>query len=595
MGQFFKFVFASCLGVCLAMLALFFLGIVSIAGLAGSADEGTIKKAESNSVLEIKLTNSIPELTDNVDKSPFETHKVSGLTDIVKGIDYAATDNNIKGIVINTPMPMMGMASASVLRQSLENFKKSGKFIYAYGDYYTHKGYYLASVADNVMINPMGGIEFMGLSAEIPFMKGLFGKLDIKWQIYYAGQFKSATEPFRLDKMSDQNRLQTREYVEGIYGHILDKIAASRNMSAVELRTIANDYSARTSHKAVALKLADTEGYYDQLLTMLRTKMGIKDNGKINTIGINDYAQSVKKTGNTAKDRIAVIYAEGDITMNLGGGSGESNGGIEGGRYAKMIRKLRSDKNIKAIVLRVNSGGGSSFASDIILRELDLARQQGIPVIASFGDYAASGGYYIAMASDSIFAEPTTLTGSIGVFGMIPGMQNTFKNKLGISFDTVKTGKYSAMSGVTIHFTDDEGKIIQESIDSTYERFLYLVSKNRGKSRDDIHAVAQGRVWLGDKAKQLGLVDAIGGLDAAINAAASKANLKTYKTVEYPKSKSGIDKFLEEFTGSKPTDELVNAALKSELGEYYDTYMDIKRLKNMKGPQMRIPFVINIK
>jgi protease IV len=239
MGQFFKFVFASCLGVFLAMVALFFFGIVSVAGLAGSAEEGTIKKAEANSVLEIKLDNSVPEMTDNVEKSPFETHKVAGLTDIVKGIDHAATDNNIKGIVINTPMPMMGMATASVLRQALDNFKKSGKFIYAYGDYYTQKGYYLASVADNVMINPMGGIEFMGLSAEIPFMKGLFDKLDIKWQIYYAGQFKSATEPFRLDKMSDQNRLQTREYIEGIYGQILDKIAASRNMSATELRSIA--------------------------------------------------------------------------------------------------------------------------------------------------------------------------------------------------------------------------------------------------------------------------------------------------------------------------------------------------------------------
>lgn len=591
MNQFLKFTFASCLGVFLAIVLLFIFGIISLTGLAMSG-ESEVKQVSKNSVLELKFDNLIPELTDNIEKSPFESDKVIGLRDIVLSLERAANDDKIKGVVIHQPEVPMGFSTLSVIRDAVLSFKKSGKFVYAYGDSFSQSGYFLASAADTVMLNPNGEIDFRGLAAEIPFMKGLFDKLDIKWQIYYAGQFKSATEPFRLDKMSDQNRLQLREYISGLYDYMLSSISTSRNITVAELSSISNEYKIRNAKDAIRYKMIDTEGYYDELLTMLKNKLGLKDKDKIKSVTIKDYAQSYEKPSGSSKDKIAIVYAEGDITDN---DQMEQEGTIQGSRYAKIIRRLRQDEHVKAIVLRVNSGGGSSFASDNIWRELDLARRQGITVISSFGDFAASGGYYIAMASDSIFAQPNTLTGSIGVFGMIPNMQNTFKNKMGITFDTVKTGKYAAMSGVTIAFNDDEGRIIQQSVDSTYEKFLSRVAQCRNMSRDQVHEIAQGRVWLANKGKEIGLVDRIGGLEDAIAAAAAKAKLNNYKTVEYPKGKSGIQKFMEELTGEKPADGIAKTAIKQELGEFYDYYDYFKKMKSLKGPQMRLPFVIHVK
>jgi protease IV len=593
MQQFFKFMFASCLGVFLAIGAFIVFGIATAASFGG--DDEAVKEAKPNSILEIKLESPVPELTDNADKSPFQSDKVIGLHDMTRAIEKAANDNNIKGIVINTRMMMMGFSSASVIRRSIENFKKSGKFVYAYGDMYTQGAYYLASVADSVMINPNGDIDFKGIAAQIPFLKGMFDKLDVKWQIYYAGQFKSATEPLRLDKMSEPNRLQTREYIDGLFDLMLKDISVSRKIPVSELKDIANELKARTPHRSVLTKLADTEGYYDALLAMVKRKLGLKNADKISSIDLKDYAQSLTKTTGSGKDKIAVVFAEGDIGYGTDGQ--DADGSIQGLRYAKIIRKLRGDKSVKGIVLRINSGGGSSFASEIIWRELDLARQEGKVIMSSFGDYAASGGYYIAMASDSIFAEPNTLTGSIGVFGMIPGLQSTFKNKLGVTFDTVKTSKYAAMSGVNINFSDDEGKILQEGVDSTYETFLQRVGTCRKMSRDQVHAIAQGRVWMGNKAKDIGLVDQMGGLNAAIAAAANKAGLKEYKTINYPIFKSGVEKFMETYLkgGSKTTDEMTQLALKNEMGEMYEYYDYFKKLKTMKGPQMRVPYLVQIK
>jgi protease IV len=593
MRQFFKFMFASCLGVFLAMIALFFFGIVSLAGLASSGEEGNVKDVKSNSIIEIKLESPIPELTDNVSKGPFDSKKTVGLHDLTLALEHAATDDKIKGIIINTRFAMTGYSTLSTYRKAVDEFKKkSGKFVYAYADYMSQGAYYFSSVADSVMIHPKGGIEFAGLSAEIPFMKDLFTRLDVNWQIYYAGQFKSATEPLRLDKMSDQSRMQTREYINGLYEMMLSDVSKSRKISVEDLKSIANDFKLRTSTDAVKYKIADAEVYYDQFLSMLRKKMNVKEKDKLNSISLNDYAATVEKNKGSSKEKIAVIYAEGNIGY---GSNSEEAGSIEGERYAKIIRKLRQDDKVKAIVLRINSGGGSSFGSDLIWRELDLARQQGKTVISSFGDYAASGGYYIAMASDSIFSEPNTITGSIGVFATIPGLQKTFKNKLGVSFDTVRTGKYSAMSGVNIDFTPEEGRILQESVDTTYERFLNIVATNRKMTRDQVHAIAQGRVWLGTKGKEIGLVDRLGSLDDAIKAAATKANLKDYKISEYPKSKESIQRIIESITGEKPSDDMTKAAIKKELGEFSVYYDYISEVKKMKGPQMRIPFVLRFK
>jgi protease IV len=593
MKQFFKFMFASCLGVFLAMFCLIVFGIVSAAGLAAGGEDGVTKEVKSNSIIEIKLESPIPELTDNVNKGPFESKKTMGLHDLTLALDHAATDDKIKGIIINSRFCMAGYSTLSTYRKAIDDFKKkSGKFVFAYADYMSQGAYYMSSVADSVMIHPKGGIEFAGISAEIPFMKDLFTRLDVNWQIYYAGQFKSATEPLRLDKMSDQSRMQTREYIDGLYEMMLADVSKSRKISVSDLKSIANEYKLRTSTDAVKYKIADAEIYYDQFLDRLKTKMGVTGKDKLNSISLNDYAAGVEKPTGSGKEKIAVVYAEGNIGY---GSNSDEAGSIDGERYAKIIRKLRQDDKVKAIVLRVNSGGGSSFGSDLIWRELDLCRAQGKTVITSFGDYAASGGYYIAMASDSIFSEPNTITGSIGVFATIPGLQKTFKNKLGVSFDTVRTGQYSAMSGVNIDFTPEEARILQESVDTTYERFLNIVATNRKMTRDQVHAIAQGRVWLGTKGKELGLVDRLGSLDDAIKSAAKKANLTNYKISEYPKSKEGIQRILESITGEKPTDDMAKAAIKKELGEYSMYFDYISEMKKMKGPQMRIPFILNVK
>jgi protease IV len=593
MKQFFTFVFASCLGVFLSILVVIFLTI-GFAGFSSSSEEKTAKKAESNSVLDIKLeTGEMPELTDNVDKSPFSNEKTMSIHALVNAIDHAATDDDIKGIALTSRTSVAGFPKAQLLRDAVERFKKSGKFVVAYADNFSQGAYHLASVADTIMLNPNGDVDFKGFAAQVPFMKDLLDRLEVKWQVYYAGQFKSATETFRLNKMSDQNRLQLREYLTGLYDLYLDDVSKSRKVSKADLFQIADKLQVHNARDAVRLKLVDTEGYYDEFLKMLRNKLNIKDKDKINSIQLTDYAQGVERKKGSGKDKIAIVYAEG--TINYGNGDEEKSGEIEGLRYAKIIRKLRQDDKVKAIVLRINSGGGSVVGSDILLRELQLARQAGKVIVSSFGEYAASGGYYIAMASDSIYAEPATLTGSIGVFSMIPSFQKTFKSKMGISFDTVKTAGQA--QGLTTNFDVNEyqAKILQAGTDSIYEQFLKIVANNRHKTRDEIHAIAQGRIWIAAKGKEIGLVDQIGGLDAAIASAAAKAGLKEYKTSEYPKPKNALQAFIEQMTGQKPKSDGIKAAIiREELGEYAEFYDFAKQVKSWKGAQMRLPFVVKI-
>jgi protease IV len=455
-------------------------------------------------------------------------------------------------------------------------------------------------VADSIWLNPNGRLDFKGVAASIPHMKDLFDRLDVKWQIYYAGQFKSATEPLRLDKMSDPNRLQVRAYIGGIYDVMLEQISASRGIAVPELRRIADEYSANLPASATRLKMIDAVGYYDQFLVSLKTKLGLKETDKISSISLQDYTKSAledRKTG-SSKNKIAVVFAEGDIDYT--GEDINTNGSIEGVRYARIIRKLRLDNKVKAIVLRVNSGGGSALASDLIWRELELAKQAGKPVIASFGDYAASGGYYIAAGADSIFAENNTLTGSIGVFLTIPSLNKTMRNKLGINFDSVRTSRYAGGFSTNFDLSEAESKILQGEADTIYERFLQVVAQGRHKTRDQIHEVAQGRVWIGSKAQELGLVDGIGGLDRAIQAAIQKAGLGTdYQVSEYPKTEGGIEKIIAEVFGGKPSNNpmskvLVEQQLKAEMGSYYETFKFLKKSTQMRQPQMRLPYVLNV-
>ena len=405
MNQFFKFLFASCLGTTLALVLLFFIGIGMLGSLASSASSKEKVTVKPNSVLEIKFKNPIPEKTNNLPMDPFafDQEDVLGLTDMVDAIHHAKSDPDIKGIYINASYLNAGKATSSVLRAALADFKTSGKFVVSYANFYTQNAYYIASVSDSILLNPVGMVDFRGLSSTIMFYKGLLDKMDIEMKIFYAGKFKSATEPFRLDKMSEENRLQIREYLTGLYDVFIHDIATGRNITEPDLRRLADEYAGRESKSALENRLVDRIAYEDEAFDLMKNKIGLEKKEKLNRVSIEDYASANgKKTNFSVKDKIAVVYAEGTIADGADGEAGD----VYDGKYVKILRKIRQDDNIKAIVLRINSPGGSVLASENILREIQLCREAGKPVVVSMGDLAASGGYYIACQADSIFAEP---------------------------------------------------------------------------------------------------------------------------------------------------------------------------------------------
>ncbi len=583
--NFFKTVLASCLGVVLASFAVFLIGSMVLGSLVASGD--TAKKVEANSILEINFGKPIPEKTNNVATDPFafDTESVLGLHDMVAAIESAKENDKIKGIYLDLSAAPGGRATSSVLREALVDFKDSGKFILAYSIAYSQGTYYMASVADEVLMHPLGGVDFLGFSAQIPFFKDMLDRLGVKMQVYYAGQFKSATEPFRRNEMSEQNRLQTRQYLEGMYKIYLEDISESRGIPVSELRAVADGYKLKKAEDAKTYNFVDALVYHDEVRANLKERIGLNADDKLEMIALGDYQKGNKKKANfKAKDKIAVVYAEGDLVD----GKGEE-GNIGGDKYAKIIRKIREDKKVKAIVLRVNSPGGSVIASDLIWRELILAKEAGTPIIVSMGDLAASGGYYISCMADTIFAEPNTITGSIGVFGMIPNVQTMLDEKAGITFDSVKTGPYSHGISPFFAITEAEGKVIQESVDDIYDLFLTKVAKGRGMTKGAVHEVAQGRVWTGEKALEIGLVDALGGLDDALAVAADKAGLESYRLSEYPKVKDPMTALIEKLTGQ---DKQAKAILTEEMKSVFPEYKYLEKLKSMKGPQARLPFML---
>lgn len=588
MSNFIKFTFASCLGVFLALVLMTALGVFFGARILSQTNVPT--SVSPNTLLTIDLELPIPEQTNNKPAGNFslETEDVLGLQDIVRSIAQAKEDNNIKGILLKQGGNTPGRASSSVIRRALADFKTSGKFIVAWSESYSQGSYYLASIADKVYLLPTGGMDFRGFATQIPFMKDMLDRLGINMQVYYAGQFKSATEPLRLYEMSDQNRMQVREYLEGLYHQYLEDIAASRQLDPAVIRRVADDFLIRNAKDAVTHQLVDETAYYDEVLDDVRERLGLDEGDKLPSIGLGKYASQVKLKSNGAQDRIAVVYAEGDIVM----GKGEP-GNIGGEKYSRIIRKIRQDDKVKAIVLRINSGGGSGVASDMIWRELELAKAEGIPVMVSMGDVAASGGYYIACNADSIFVEPNTITGSIGVFGVIPSLQKMLKEKAGIVFDTVKTGSYATAYTPFFDASPKENQVIQSMVESFYDTFLDRVAEGRGMSRDEAHQVAQGRVWTGVKAKEIGLVDAFGDLDAAISAAANKASLSKYRIKEYPTTKNPMQQFFDKFI-EQDQSQTAHYVLQTQLGEFYPYYQHLMSIKNMQGVQARIPFLIDI-
>ncbi|WP_316821137.1 signal peptide peptidase SppA [Pedobacter gandavensis] len=590
MKEFFKYVFATVVGVIISIGVFFILFIALIVGIVSSIGDDKTVVVDNNSVLYLNLDQAITERTysDPLSELPIvgdEGKKSIGFTDVIKALKSAKYDDNIKCVYLSVSSPNAGYANMREIREALIDFKSSKKKIIAYSEVYTQGAYYLASVADKIYINPEGALEFKGLSSQSAFFKGALDKLGIEAQIIRVGTYKSAVEPFIDTKMSDKNREQVTAYVNGLYTTFLNDISKSRNISKDSLFQIANEYKIQQPKDAEKYKMVDGLKYKDEILDELKSISGTGKNSTLNTITINDYAKNVifNSKGNTNKTKIAVIYANGDIM----GGEG-NNDQIGSERISRAIRKARLDTNIKAIVLRVNSPGGSALASDVIWREVVLSKKVK-PVIASFGNVAASGGYYIACAADSIIVQPNTITGSIGVFGIIPNFQKLLNKELGITFDGVKTGQYADIMSTVRPMTAGERLIIQNGVNHVYDSFITRVANGRKKSKSYIDSIAGGRVWVGTDAVKIGLADRTGSFEDAIKAAAKKAKISDYRIVEYPEMIDPIKALLE-----NSTDKIKTYYAKQELGANYLIYQQIKTAISKSGIQARMPFEITV-
>jgi len=566
---------------------LIFFGII---GLVASSSEKEVT-LEKNSILHLDLNGrTLVERTSDEDLvfgsflDPFGGENTAGLVNLKKAIAEAKTNENVKGIYLNAGLFGAGQAGLLELREALIDFKTSGKFIVAYDEAYSEGGYFLASVADEIYLNPLGGMDFNGFSSEGIFLKGFFEKVGIKPEVFRVGEFKSAVEPFILDKMSPENRLQTQYFLDDINNHALELIAKSRGIAQDSLIRINQQMLVRKPKDAVTYKLATALKYEDEVHSILKEKLGLKEDDQIATINATDLGGMAKGKNITSSNRIAVILAEGDIV------DGNAEGAISSEKFAKEIRKARKDENIKAIVLRVNSPGGSILASEVIWREMSEAKKVK-PVIVSMGEVAASGGYYIAAPADTIVAQPNTITGSIGIFGILFNVQELVNEKLGVTTDVVSTGELSDFGNMARPLTEVERTIIQSSVEDGYETFISRVAEGRGMHPDSVRKVASGRVWTGTQAKARGLVDVLGGLDTAIGIAAAKIKAgEDYRVVYYPEKKPWFEELMVSFS-----DQVQVRILQTQLGDQYPLYQKIQKLKNYQGVQVRMPQEIVIK
>ncbi|MBK9523280.1 MAG: signal peptide peptidase SppA [Bacteroidetes bacterium] len=589
MKQFFKFMFASMLGFFLSLFIVLVITLVVISGLVSSVKSDTEISIQENSVLEITLDKQINERTAN---NPFEGFSFAnfspdrsmGLDDVLKNIKKAKRDTKIKGIFLNLSSIQAGMSTVEEIRNALVDFKQSKKFIYAYGEDLSQGAYYIASVADKIYLNPQGGIDFKGLHAEMMFFKGALEKLEIEPEIIRHGKFKSAVEPFLLDKMSPENREQIDALLSSLWSEVVSNLAVARKLSVDQVQEIADNFSTRSAEGALKSGMIDKIAYYDEVHADLLKITGQGEKEKVKFIALKKYDKAfVKAEKEWSNQKIAVIYASGDIVS----GKGQEDE-VGSDRLASAIRKARMDSSIKAIVLRVNSPGGSALASDVIWRETVLAKKAK-PFIVSMGDYAASGGYYISCAADTIVAEANTITGSIGVFGPMFNAQKLFNNKLGITFDTAKTARYADIGSTTRAMRNDEREIIQSQVDKIYDSFVTHVSEGRGIKKETVDSIGQGRVWSGSDAVRIGLVDVIGGIQTAIDIAARKANLENYRTISLPEQKEFLEKIMEDLNT-----EVRSNMVKEELGESYRYYTNLKEVVRQNGVLARMPVGLTI-
>ncbi len=586
MKSFLKIFLASLVALIVFSIAIFF----AISILVGSATSPSKPDIGSKAVLVLDLGQTFTEQAKNNPlNSLFDNPSgdIPGLYDMVRMIRYAKKDSAIKGIYIKAGDNENGYAASEELRQALIDFKKSKKFIIAYGNAIPERAYYVAMVADKIYCNPAGGVEWDGFSVDMLFMKGLLDKLEIKPEIFYAGKFKSATEPLRATKMTDANRLQTTVWLNDIYNNLLIRTAEARHSDTATLHQLANSGSVQTANDALKYNLVDALKYDDEVKTEILKRVGMTQKDDINFVPFGKYAKAVSFRKNGSDGKIDIIYAQGDIVD----GKGDKDE-IGSDDYVKLIRKARLDDDVKAIVFRVNSPGGSSMASEAIWREISLAKKIK-PVVVSMGDYAASGGYYISCAADSVFADETTITGSIGVFSVLANLKDFFNDKLGITFDGVKTGPYADLGSIGRPLTDQERNFMQASVDTIYKTFTTRVADGRKKDTAYIDSIAQGRVWIGKRAIGVGLVDKTGTLQDAVDCVARMANLGDYRTKEYPEQKS----WLEQLTDQSYSAESQQKTLVKEIGQQqYNLLKKAKQLSEIINiPQARLPFEIDLK
>lgn len=575
MKKFFTTTFACVLGVLIAGLLLFLLSIAALTGIAVSTE--TEYTAAPNTIMKLDLGIVTDRSQEDVMGIILgNQQKTDGLDNILKAIETAKQNKNIAGIYIDANGMAMGIATLDRIHRALIDFKESGKFVYAYADNYSQREYLLSAAADSVVLNPVGAIDFRGLASQVMFLKGLYDKLGIEMQVLKVGTYKSAVEPYTSTKMSEANREQTMAYITPIWNHLLEQLSQDRNLSVEQLNNLADTLLITVNAKDLVAKgLVDTLMYRPQMEDFLKAKVGIDTDDDLTFASVAEVA-SIKQPKNKAKDEIAIVYAEGGIDM------GESNG-VNTAKLVEDLTEIKNDENIKAVVLRVNSPGGSAYGSEQVWAAIEAIKAAGKPVAVSMGDVAASGGYYISCNADRIFANPATLTGSIGIYGMIPNFEGLLTGKLGVTFDGVQTNKYGNFGTFNQAMTPDERNQMQRYIERGYELFTSRCAEGRGMSLEAIKKIAEGRVWDGTTALEIGLVDELGDLDAAIEWVAQKAGLEKYKTTNYPKLKTAIEQLMEELNLGAQT-KIANLCL----GENYKYFKALKQCQNIDPIQYRM-------
>lgn len=585
MKEFLRSTLATITGVLICGFIFIILGVTMLAGFVASSESETI--VMPNSVFTLELKGTVQERYQPSPVDQFFEDQIStyGLEDILSSIQKAKEDEQIKGIYLHTGALACSTASLQAIHRALADFKQSGKFLIAYADMYTQGGYYLASVADKVIVNPVGSLSWHGLASETMFLKDFLAKIGVKMQIFRVGTYKSAVEPMTNTEMSPANREQTQAFLESTWKSIVSDVAASRNISVDSLNLLADqNMDLRPAEDYVRCGLADTLMYKDEVLSYLKSLAGLTEEDNLQTLSLDEMTRVKSVTPKSkTRDVVAVYYAYGEID------NGSSyDEGINSEKVAKDLRDLRKDKNVKAVVLRVNSPGGSAYGSEQIWREVTLLKAEK-PVVVSMGDYAASGGYYISCAANKIVAEPTTLTGSIGIFGMMPDASELLTNKLGLHFDGVKTHKMADMGSMSRPFNAEESALMQQMVNQGYALFTKRCAEGRNIPLEELCKIAEGRVWTGSMAKELKLVDELGGLDTAIQLAAELGKVKDYKLKSYPAKQD----FLTELLNTR-TDRYIHGQLQETFGEYYQGFEWLRHVKQSDRLQARLPFNMRI-